>query len=579
MERDIERPSGSDLPPAPKFLPTANGAARAEAADREHLPRHPFVGCRPRSRCSRHRPSHTTRRAPPAPARRRCPSPRSRPIGARSRSSPAATSGRCRPRAAKRACSCRTPRTIRGRSIRPTERGSRSCRRAPGNGDIYVLTLATGQLKRITFDDAPDQLDAWSRDGQWLYLSSGSQDVNGMNDIFRVSVEGGTPMAVSADRFTQEYWSAPSPTDAEHARVHRDRAARVNDWWRQGHSHIDESQIWLVRIGGDDAARTRRSRRTTRAPRGRCGAPTARRCTSCRIESGVGEHLGQAGRAAATPRARDDVQGRARGLADDRVRRSRRSCSSATSASGRSTSRAARRARCRSRCAARATAPVVEHQTLTQGFQWLALVARRQEGRVRRRTATSSPRRRATAATRRASRRRRSWRRSSRGRPTAGGWRTSRSRDGPTHVFVYDFGARTETKLTDGALNDVAPTLVARRQVDRVRCAARKELRVIDVATKQDRVLATGELDRPPFLPTGDRLVARRTVDRLPERRARAQFQNPHVVAVDGGGRAARSAFLPNANRRHRSRGARTARICCSTRRSARSKGRWRAST
>ena len=35
-----------------------------------------------------------------------------------------------------------------------------------GNGDIYLLTLATGDLKRLTFDDGLDQLDGWSRDGR-----------------------------------------------------------------------------------------------------------------------------------------------------------------------------------------------------------------------------------------------------------------------------------------------------------------------------------------------------------------------------------------------------------------------------
>ena len=44
-----------------------------------------------------------------------------------------------------------------------------------GNGDVYVVTLATGALQRITFDDVAEQLDAWSRDGKWLYFSSGSK--------------------------------------------------------------------------------------------------------------------------------------------------------------------------------------------------------------------------------------------------------------------------------------------------------------------------------------------------------------------------------------------------------------------
>src|SRR5437868_11917470 len=38
-----------------------------------------------------------------------------------------------------------------------------------GNGDVYVLTLATGEIRRLTWDDDPDQLDGWSRDGRWIY--------------------------------------------------------------------------------------------------------------------------------------------------------------------------------------------------------------------------------------------------------------------------------------------------------------------------------------------------------------------------------------------------------------------------
>src|SRR5215212_8740541 len=59
-----------------------------------------------------------------------------------------------------------------------------------GNGDIYVLNLETNDLSRLTFDDSSDNLDAWSRDGNWIYFSSSSRDIAGMSDIFRVSATG-----------------------------------------------------------------------------------------------------------------------------------------------------------------------------------------------------------------------------------------------------------------------------------------------------------------------------------------------------------------------------------------------------
>ena len=83
-----------------------------------------------------------------------------------------------------------------------------------GNGDVYVLELATGALRRLTYDDVAESLDAWSRDGRWLYLSTSSRDVAGMQDVLRVGVDGGTPMVVAGDRYASEYWAAPAPDGA-----------------------------------------------------------------------------------------------------------------------------------------------------------------------------------------------------------------------------------------------------------------------------------------------------------------------------------------------------------------------------
>jgi len=114
-----------------------------------------------------------------------------------------------------------------------------------GGGDIYVLTLASGELKRLTHDDGLDNLDGWSRDGAWLYFSSTSRDIGGLNDVFRVSSAGGTPMQVSADRYTNEFFSAPSPDGKTVAFSARGIAS--SQWWRKGHSHIDEAEVWLLR--------------------------------------------------------------------------------------------------------------------------------------------------------------------------------------------------------------------------------------------------------------------------------------------------------------------------------------------
>jgi tricorn protease len=127
-----------------------------------------------------------------------------------------------------------------------------------GGGDIYVLALGSGVLRQLTFDDGLERLDGWSRDGRWLYFSSSSRDISGMNDIFRVPLDGGTPMTVSADRYTSEFFAAPSPDGQRVAFSARGNSA--GQWWRKGHSHLDESELWLLH----DAATPRYERLTER---------------------------------------------------------------------------------------------------------------------------------------------------------------------------------------------------------------------------------------------------------------------------------------------------------------------------
>ena len=125
-----------------------------------------------------------------------------------------------------------------------------------GNGDLYLFTFATGEVKRLTWDDEPEVADAWSRDGRWIYFSSQSHEAANLNDVYRVRPEGGMPLEVSADRYVNEYFAAPSPDGATVALTARGIVSA--QWWRHGHSHIDQSEIWLLtggtyrRAGGGD---------------------------------------------------------------------------------------------------------------------------------------------------------------------------------------------------------------------------------------------------------------------------------------------------------------------------------------
>lgn len=120
-----------------------------------------------------------------------------------------------------------------------------------GNGDIYLLTLETGTIKRLTYDDGNEVLNAWSRDSKLVYFQSTSRDISGMNDIYRVGITGGTPMAVTADRYANEFYSAPSPDSKTLAFSARGIAS--NQWWRKGRSHLDEAEIWLYHLDAKKA--------------------------------------------------------------------------------------------------------------------------------------------------------------------------------------------------------------------------------------------------------------------------------------------------------------------------------------
>ena len=405
-----------------------------------------------------------------------------------------------------------------------------------GNGDIYVLTLTSGDLKRLTFDDGFDQLDGWSRDGRWIYFSSVSRDIGGLNDLFRVSASGGTPMQVSADRYTNEFFGAPSPDGTTIAFSARGIAS--GQWWRKGHSHIDEAEIWLLR-SFDGGAGT--YERVTAAGGAKEMWPMwsadGRRLfyVSDRVDSG--NKNGAQNIWTATP-GRSDYK-RVSNFTDGRV------LWPSISYDGREvvfehnfsiwkldtdSGKASEVSIVRRGASA---GPGVERMRLSDQISEMQLspdgkkVAFVVRGEVFAASAadggdaarvSNSPAEESQIA----------W------APDSRRLAYVSDRDGTPHLFLYDFNSNTETQLTRDPADDSTPRFSPDGKLLAFIRGA-KELRVMDMADKKERVVVTAFFERPP-------IVADRPFVWSPDNKWLAyapvgenQFKNLYVVSVDGG--------------------------------------------
>ena len=193
-----------------------------------------------------------------------------------------------------------------------------------------------------------------------------------MNDVYRVAADGGTPMAVSGDRYANEFFSAPSPDGTTLAMSARGNGVGAVVAARAQPSRRGE--IWLRDLTAADApsAYARAHERRRQGPVADVERPTASRSSSCPI--------------AAAPRTSgswrpppDRAPRQVTRFTDGRVlwpsitATARRSCSSATSGSGQlDTASGKAREVPITRCGAPA-GPAVEHLRLTNQFQDLAL--------------------------------------------------------------------------------------------------------------------------------------------------------------------------------------------------------------
>ena len=112
-----------------------------------------------------------------------------------------------------------------------------------GNLDIHTLDLASRQLKRLTTNRAIDTEGSWSPDGRMIYFTS---DRGGSPQIYRVSVDGGTPERIT---FEGSYNARPrlSPDGSKLAMVTLDRGN-----YRIGLLELDSRDLLILSTGNQD---------------------------------------------------------------------------------------------------------------------------------------------------------------------------------------------------------------------------------------------------------------------------------------------------------------------------------------
>lgn len=111
-----------------------------------------------------------------------------------------------------------------------------------GSTNVYAANLEEGEVRQLTWHSSTDRVECWSPDSQYIYFSSGRSDINGMADLYRVSIDGGEPVMISRDRYEPEYNATVSP---DGTRI----AFNVNDhlrqWWRHGERIDNATEIWI----------------------------------------------------------------------------------------------------------------------------------------------------------------------------------------------------------------------------------------------------------------------------------------------------------------------------------------------
>lgn len=82
-----------------------------------------------------------------------------------------------------------------------------------GNADVFVMPMAGGEIRQLTWHSSSDDVDSWSWDSQFIYFTSGRES---RQSGYKVSLQGGTPVRVLSDyyfSYDHNLWEHPQSKD------------------------------------------------------------------------------------------------------------------------------------------------------------------------------------------------------------------------------------------------------------------------------------------------------------------------------------------------------------------------------
>lgn len=81
-----------------------------------------------------------------------------------------------------------------------------------GNNDVFLMPMAGGEVKQLTFSDANDEVDSWSWDSKSIYFNSNRY--NAFSE-YKIGLEGGTPKRVFSNYFNTIHGVVEHPLTGE----------------------------------------------------------------------------------------------------------------------------------------------------------------------------------------------------------------------------------------------------------------------------------------------------------------------------------------------------------------------------